>query len=341
MKADLKQLNRALAAPAGTRCFLFYGPDDAGSHALARRVAAGVGAEAERIDLSGSDLRSDPARLSDEAASLSMFGGARHILVSPAGDECADAVAALLEAPAAGNPVALIAGALKPSSKLLKLVLAAKEALAYCSYLPDARDWDRLVTEAARGHGLSVRPDLARRIAEGAAGNRAIIDQELGKFALYLDVTPDAAAVDLDHDVIEAVGAARDEGEAQTLVDCLFDGDGRGADVELARLRGQGTEGITLIRAALRRALLLAKLRARVDQGSSSASNVVDADKSLFWKEKPMLSRQLSGWRSPTLARCIERLAAAERALKSSGSLGPVAADEELLAIARQANRRG
>ena len=43
--------------------------------------------EAERIDLGGADLRGDPARLADEAASISMFGGARWILVEPAGDE--------------------------------------------------------------------------------------------------------------------------------------------------------------------------------------------------------------------------------------------------------------
>ena len=54
-----------------------------------------------------------------------MFGGARWILVEPAGDEIVPALEALLEAPAAGNPVAVLAGALKPASKLLKLALAA------------------------------------------------------------------------------------------------------------------------------------------------------------------------------------------------------------------------
>ncbi len=85
-----------------------------------------------------------------------MFGGARWILVEPAGDEIVPALEALLEAPAAGNPVAVVAGALKPASKLLKLALAAPDALAFASYVPDARDADRLVAELARAEGLIV-----------------------------------------------------------------------------------------------------------------------------------------------------------------------------------------
>ena len=96
-----------------------------------------MGEDAERIDLSGAELKADPARLADEAAAISMFGGARWILVEPAGDEIVPALEALIEAPAAGNPVAVVAGALKPASKLLKLALAAPAALAFASYVPD------------------------------------------------------------------------------------------------------------------------------------------------------------------------------------------------------------
>ena len=72
-----------------------------------------MGDDAERIDLSGAELKADPARLADEAAAISMFGGARWILVEQAGDEILPALEALIEAPAAGNPVAIVAGALK------------------------------------------------------------------------------------------------------------------------------------------------------------------------------------------------------------------------------------
>ncbi len=98
---------------------------------------------------------------------------------------------ALLEAPAAGNPVLLVAGALKPASKLLKLALAAPAALAFASYAPEGQEAERLVLDMARAEGLIVRSDVARRLAEACAGNRAILALELQKLALYLDAAPD------------------------------------------------------------------------------------------------------------------------------------------------------
>lgn len=339
MKATRAQLEKALKSPGATRLFLLHGPDEAGSQALARRVGAALGAEAERISLSGAELKGDPARLADEAASLSMFGGRSWVLVSPAGEEVVEAAAALLAAPAGGNPVVLIAGALKPTSKLLKLAIADPQAIAFASYLPDARDLARLAGELARARGLTIEQDVAQLLAEASGGNRAVIEQELEKLALYLDAAPGGRAP-VDRDAIAAVGAALDEGDAGQLIDHLFSGNGRGAEAELGRLRSEGVEGINLIRAALRRALLLARLRSAVDSRQRPADVVASQGKSLFWKEKDAVERQLGSWDSATLARCLSRLTAAEREVKRSGGLGAVAAEAELLALARQGARR-
>jgi DNA polymerase-3 subunit delta len=338
VKANRGQVDKALKAPGETRFFLFYGPDDSGSRALARAIGATLGAEAERIDLSGADLKADPARLADEAASISLFGGARWILVDPAGDEAIPALEALLEAAAAGNPVAVISGALKPTSRLLKLALAAPTAVAFASYVPDGSDLDRLVTDMARASGLTMRGDVARRIAEACGGNRAIIGQELEKFALYLGAAPQAPQP-LDHDAVDAVGAAADEGDLSRLVDAAAGGDPKALEAELVRLRAAGLEGIPLIRAMLRRMVLLARLRAEVEAGSAPGAVMASAGKALFWKEKDAVGAQLSRWRADLIAKAVNRLVEAERQVKAPGGLGPVAVDEELFAICRQAAR--
>ena len=339
MKANRAQVEKALKAPgAETRFFLLYGPDDSGSRALAKLLATGAGAGAERIDLTGSDLRGDPARLADEAASISLFGGARYIVVEPAGDECLAAVEALIEAPVAGNPVALVAGALKPASKLLKLALAAPCALAFASYVPEGKDADRLVLDLGRELGLGMSPDVARRIADGAGGNRALIARELEKLALFADAAPDRPK-QVSHDALDAIGAAVDEGDLSRLVDSVGGGDAQTLEAELNRLSGQGIEGILLVRAVLRRMMLLARLRAEVDRGNSVSSVMASEGKSIFWKEKDTVSAQLTRWRSDLLAKGMGRLLDAERQVKASGGLGPIAVDEELFAICRQAAR--
>jgi DNA polymerase-3 subunit delta len=207
VKAKRAEMERALRSPSNHRFFLLYGPDDSGSNSLTKVAAAGAGPGAERVELTGAELKADPARLADEAASISVFGGARYIVVQPVGDECLAAVEALLQAPAAGNPVLLVAGALKPASKLLKLALAEPLALALASYAPEGQEAERLVSDMARAEGLTVRSDVARRLAEACAGNRAILALELQKFALYLDAAPERPRP-LDHDALDSVGGA-------------------------------------------------------------------------------------------------------------------------------------
>ena len=338
MKAKRAEMERALRSPSAYRFFLLYGPDESGSNSLVAAAAAGAGPEAERVELTGAELKADPARLADEAASMSLFGGARYIVVQPAGDECLAAVEALLQAPVAGNPVLLIAGALKPASKLLKLALAERAALALASYAPEGLEAQRLVSDMARAEGLAVRSDVARRLADACAGNRAVLALELQKLALYLDSTPDRPQP-LDHEALDAVGAAAEEGDLSRLVDSVASGNAILLQAELLRLSGEGVEGIPLIRAMLRRMSLLARLRAQVDRGSGPDAVMASHGKSLFWKEKDSVGRQLSRWRSDALARSVSRLLEAERQVKTSGGLGPTAVAEELFAICRQAAR--
>lgn len=339
MKTSKADIDRALAAPpADIRLFLLYGPDDSGSRALARKLGIAMGEGAERVDLAGSELKGDPARLADEAAAMSLFGDRRYVVVEAAGDEVVPAVEALLEAPGAGNPVAIVAGNLKGTSKLVKLAMASKAALAFASYVPDARDAVRISIELGHEQGLTLRPDVARRIADAAGGNRAIMAQELAKFALYLDVAPERPGA-LDHDAIDAVGAAAEEGELGRLVDSVAGGDAAGLQAELLRLRAQGIEGIPLIRAMLRRMSLLTSLRAEVEAGSSVGSVMAAKGRAIFWKEKDSVGHQLGRWRADLLAKATERLLDAERAVKAPGGLGPIAVDEELFAICRQAAR--
>lgn len=338
MKANRARLETALRAPGETRFFLLHGPDEAGSRALAARLAASLGPEAERVELTGHELRADPARLADEAAAFSLFGGARWILVEPAGDEAVPAVEALIESPTPGNPVLLLAGALRPGSKLLKLALAEPSALAFASYPPEGEEAERLALDLARERGLTLRDDVAARLADACAGNRAVLALELDKLALYVDASPERPRP-ADHEALDAVGAVAEEGDLSRLVDSVAAGRADELETELQRLAGQGAEGIRLTRAMLRRMVLLARLRAEVDRGSSASAVMASQGKSLFWKDKDSVASQLRRWPSALLAKSISRLLEAERQVMAPGGLGPAAAHEELFAICRQAAR--
>jgi DNA polymerase-3 subunit delta len=340
MKPAEVALRRALdSADPNIRLYLLYGPDEAASRALAARLGPALGSDAQRIDLTAQMLKGDPARLADEAASISMFGGRNWIRIEPATDDAYDAIVALLEAPAAGNPVAAIGGALRKDSKLLKLVQASKAALTLASYLPEGRDADQLVVGMGRELGLQLRPEVARRLASATGGDRALIAGELEKLALYLDAAPDRPRP-VEHDALDALGAATEEGDLSRLSHAVFAGKPGETDAELARLAGEGIEGITVLRALGRRALQLAQLRGAMAQGESVDRVMETAGRAIFWKEKGQITEELSRWTPERLATAIQRLAEAERQVKAPGYPGHALVEEELLVISRAAERR-
>lgn len=340
MKANANEIARALDAANGpVRFFLLYGPDEAGSAALARRLERAMGQEAERIDLDGSTLKADPARLVDEAASISLFGGRRWIRIQPAGDEIAAAVASLLDADVAGNPVVALAGALKPSSPLVKLALDHKLALAHPSYVPDARDAAQIAETLAREAGLRLPRDLGRTLAISCSNDRSIMAQEIEKLALYLDAAPDRPA-EATADALEAIGASNPDGELSKLVDAIMGGQPGRVGAEIARLGQSGIAGIPVLRTLFRRLILLAALRRDIDGGQSPAAAVEARGKAIFFKEKPAITDQASRWPADRLAALADKLLAAERALKSSGTAGEILAEAEMLTISRFAARR-
>ncbi|NWK98462.1 DNA polymerase III subunit delta [Sphingobium lactosutens] len=343
MKANRGQIEKALDAPgqgasADIRFFLLYGPDEAGSQALAKRLERAMGPQAERIDLDGSTLKDDPARLADEAASISMFGDRRWIRINGMGEESVPALNALLEAEAAGNPVIAVAGALKATSKLVKLALDHKATMAFISYQPDARESEQIAIAIARESGLRLPTDLARRIVDLANGDRALMAGEVEKLVLYLDAAPDRPT-EATAEALDALSADNPDTEIAPLVNAVLGGDLKVMHRELTSLSETGAAMASVIRPLLTRAMLIANIREAFDASGRLEGAVESAGKAVFWKEKGLVSRQVRLWDSGGIARVVQRLLEAERASRGGRGLGDLMVRHELLAIARQAAR--
>ncbi len=328
MKATEPQVVRALDKPDGSwRLVLLYGPDDGGSQTLAARFATTMGNDADRIDLEGATLKNDPARLSDEATAITMFGGPRWIRVT-GGEEVIQAVQALFEAPH-GCPVLILAGQLKPSSALLKLAIARPDVIAFASAKPEGKRAEDIAIETGRTFGARLSNDAARMLADATAGDRTLMQREIEKLALYVDAAPDRPRP-VERSDIEAVGAALDIRASWDLVDAVFDG----KPVDAAReMMGEAAIGaIPALRAASRRALLLARLAAARRGGAGP--RIFDS------REREGAERQVRLWSPPALVTAHHRAMAAEAALKQTGAAGEVLAEQMLLGLARAGERR-
>lgn len=335
MKASKSTVGRSVDQPdPKIRFYLFLGPDEAQSRALAKRLLEALGAQKFAVAMAAA--KANPALLADEAAALSLFGERRLIWVEPAGNDLTECAQALLAAGTIESPVVAIAGALPKSSALLKLAEASPAALALTSYVPEGADAARLVSDLGRRLGLKIEPAVAARLAEICAGDQAVISQELEKLAVYVDASPHSPK-DLDHDAIDAVGAGDEGSSATGLGDLALLGEVGALAEGIAHLSPGTSDAFPAIRSLQRRLLMLAPARARVERGERVEAVMTSFGKSLFFKDKDRVARMLQTWTADDLARVAERLGALERRLLFSEAPERESLGEELLTIARKA----
>ncbi|MGQ5700701.1 DNA polymerase III subunit delta [Sandaracinobacteroides sp. A072] len=325
---------RALARwDEAIRLLLVAGRDESGIRDAATQAQAALADPADPMavtDLTPEELRADPGRLADEAASVSMFGGRRLIRVTGAGENCAEAVRLLLAAPAAGNPVVMTAGDLGKVSGLRKLAEASPLALMLYLYPLDARDAARWAADKARALGLQPAPGVIERLLAGTDSDTGILARELEKYAIFLDATPEAPQR-LEPDHVMLLGADSSEDDMAALVNAVMTGRLPALEQQMQRLSGDSA--IPALRAVARRLLQLAEARAAHDTGMAPMAAVKSLRPPVFFKEVDAMAGALRHWPMPRIRAGLAAMLDGERAIKQPGGPGESAGWHAILSL--------
>ena len=344
MKATQKDFRQAAPRAArDCRVFFFCGPDEAGAAAAAATITGLLADPGERVELSGSEVRSDPVRLGDEARSTSLFGDARHLYVRASGDEAHDAVKTLLDTIDSGEgegacPVLIVASSATDKSRTAKLLEKRGDALVAMFYPPDLRDVTSEVSRMAGAAGLKMPAELHERIARGSGLDVRLAQSEIEKLALYCDASPQSPRP-VDREALDAIGASTEEEGFMPLVNAVLSGDAARLPGELRRMRELSLNPVGLLLAFERRAAQLAQLAARLGSRGDVGGFIESERKAhrVFWRDAGDLKVQLGHWRGRRLDRLVRRLAEAHRNLLSNSQAAETLLAQELSEIARNA----
>ncbi len=342
MKATQKDF-AGIAPRAATQAkvFFFCGPDEAGTHEAAAKIAALLPQPGERIELSGAEIRKDPVRLGDEARSISLFGDTRHIVLRVQGDEAHDAVETLLASDVEPCPVLIIAAGATDKSRTAKLLAARGDALVAMFYPPDLRSLSATVRGMADAAGLRIGGDIADRIARAAGLDSRLAQSEVTKLALYLDASPERPR-SADAAALEAVGTRAEDDGFAAVVNVVLAGEAARLPHELRRMRELGLNPVGVLLAIERRAAQLAQLAAKLGPGGDPVA-LVKAEvqaRRVFFKEERDVANQLKRWRGRRLERLVDKLIGLHRALLTGSQDAELLLAQGLAEITRAAAAR-
>lgn len=325
------------------RAVLVYGPDtglvrERGTR-LARSVLDDPSDPFRVADLPAAAVTSDPARVIDEAAALSLIGGRRLVRIRDAEERMLPAFANLFaNLPAGDSLVVAEAGDLDKRSRLRALFESAPSGAAIPCYVEDEESLGRVIADLLNTHRLAIDPDAQAYLAANLVGDRLIVRSELEKLALYMGDARRVELADVQACIGDSTALSFDE-----PVWAAADGDFAGLDRALGRLFGDGTGPIPILRAAQRHFQRLHLVNAQVARGTSAETVVAGLRPPLFFKVKNQFMGQLRRWPLPALGQAMERLAEAEAECKRTNMPDETICARTLLqlaAMARAAGRR-
>lgn len=336
MKVNAAQAAARVQSPGDDiRLYLFYGSDEAGGIDLADRLFRALGEGAERVDLEPSAVKARPGILADEAASASLFGERRLIRVaSSSGEEVVEAATMLLAAERAGNPVVVLAPNARKTSRIVKLADAAPGAVSAPLYPPEGAAATQLASQIAREQGVRLTREAAEAIVTAARSDRMVMAREIDKIATFLDAAPDRPR-EADMETVALLGASIEEGEFGRAIDALVAGDPVVLAAELRMLLSGGGSIVPVLRLIGKQIVTIAEMRAEIDRGGS----MQQVTARMYQAKRSALERALRRWNSAQLARALDRVRDAERAVMASGNAGAVVGEQALITLARAVSR--
>ncbi len=343
MKIAPRDIERFLRAPPpAVRAVLLYGPDSGLVRERARALTAlvaGDPADPFRVaELTNAEVKSDPARLGDEAAAMAFGGGRRAVRLRDADEASAPAVAGLLAGTPSDSLVVVEAGDLPARSALRKAFEGAAETAALPCYRDDERVLPALIGETLREAGLSAAPDALAYLVANLGGDRMTTRCELEKLLLYMGAgrgEPQPARRRIE---IEDAQACIGDNAALSMDDLAYalgDGDLLAMERALSRSLREGANPVAILRAAARHLQRLHLVAGLVVQGAAPDAAMKKLRPPPFWKSVPRFRAQTQAWTPDRLSKALAALLEAERACKRSGAPGELLCAQALSAVTR------
>ena len=317
---------------------LVFGPDRGlvreRMAAIGRAVAGDAADPFRAVEFSANQLKSDPARLFDEAAALAFGGGRRLVIVREAGDGAAELFVRFLAEVRLDAAFILVEGGDLPKRSALRAAFeTATKAAAIACYADDERGIRALIGEIFREHNLAADPDALDLLVARLGPDRDLIRSELAKLVLYCD----GAAVAAD-DVLAVIGDGA-EASLEAVAFAACDGDYTAFDSAWNRALADGLAPVGLLRAALRHVGKLHLARAHMAEGLDAKQAMERLKPPVFFKLADRFRRQLGAWNDARISGALDLLIEAEIACKATGAPDEMLAYRALANVARAARK--
>ncbi|AQS42405.1 MAG: DNA polymerase III delta subunit [Candidatus Tokpelaia hoelldobleri] len=338
------EVDSFVARPSGAfPLVLIYGPDKGLVAERAALFAKNTGVALDdpfsTIRMEAADVENDPARLGDEAKTVSLFGGGRLIWIRNAGAQkkLADTVKWLLAENTLQQTWLLIeAGDLKKTAPLRTVVEQGRNGMALPCYSDDARAIDQLIDQILGEFDMRISLDARKFLRDCLGGDRLASRGELEKLCFYAKGRDMIGVEDIAAIISDVSALSYDE-----VIDAVIGGNPAALDSGFDRQLAGGASLFSILSAAQRQFQQLQQMRFIMDGEGKTASAVVAASRPpVFFRRQKLVEQALGLWSGARLEQALSRLHMAVLESRQNAALAASIIRQHLLALCIETSRQ-
>ena len=322
--------------PSKVQVILLYGPDHGLVRERAEKLKQAVIEDenyAFRLaEISADNLKDDPGKLFDEAATISFTGERRVVQIREAGDFIASIFAEFFDTPVGDTLIIVESSNLGTRSTLRKIFENAEIGAAIPCYTDEYRTLKTIIEETFLAENIAVTSDALTYLINNLGGDRMTSRSELEKLMLY--------SLDTRKVCLEAAVACIGDNTNMALEDIAFAlslGDLARVGRLMDRALQEGISPISIIRATFRHFQRLHLAASLMIEGQPVQAALKALHPPVFFKQLDEFRAQLQIWPVERISKALTSLSKAEIRCKTIGPASKVICSQELLRISATA----
>ncbi|ALE03224.1 DNA polymerase III subunit delta [Bartonella ancashensis] len=289
------------------------------------------------VRLDASEIEKDPARLSNEVRTLSLFGNDRLVWISNAANQktlIAELKSLMTDIPERSF-ILIEAGDLKKGTGLRNIIETAPVAMALPCYSDDIRSLDALIDDVLDDFKMTLSLEARKMLRENLGGDRLVSRSELEKLCLYASEKGHIVLEDVKKVVSNVSAFSYDE-----VIDAILLGDVVGFDAHFRRAAMQDAVFFVLT-AAQRHFQQLQLLRYQVEiEKKQFLKLFLKHDHQYFFSAKKRSKKALKYWELEQISHAMVKIQDAILESRQNSLLGEAIVGQILLELTAMVQHR-
>ena len=295
--------------------FLIYGDNEGLKNETVQILKKNLNGNVENYD--ETQIINNKELFYEKMFNQSLFEKEKLVIINRCSDKIFEIIENIIEKKNTDIKLILNANVLEKKSKLRNLFEKSKEFVIIPTYKDNSITLAEIAKKFFSNYKISISQEAINLLVNRCNGDRGHLKSELDKVLIYMQ---DKKSISLEE--IYKLTNLAENFSINELVDTTLSKNFKRTSKIINESNYRSEDGILILRTFLQKAKRLLNLYEKKDESVSIDSLIDNHKPAIFWKDKPIVKKQLENWSKSKIKDLIININKTETFLKKNNSIG-------------------